>query len=151
MKVQGCRAGRETNFLSTLHQPTGGRPGWPGCTYAIKCLTCETEGSYSIPEEKEAEGESRPGQGVAREPWRVRILCLHQGPRPPEGTQAEKQEVSTMSTLCPLPQQRGGRVHYVSGVHNHRPLNKENQKGYHDWKPEHLGKFITKVPSRAGF
>ena len=145
MKVQDCRAGRETNFLSTLHQPTGGRPGWPGCTYAIKCLTCETEGSYSIPEEKEAEGESRPGQGVAREPWRVRILCLHQGPRPPE-------EVSTMSTLCPLPQQRGGRVHNVSGVHNHCPLHQEDQggRGHHRRKPRHLVELKARVPPGGG-
>ena len=72
--------------------------GRPGCTYAIKCLTCEAEGPHSIPEEEEAEGESRPGQGVAREP----CLSLYHG--------------------------ESGYLAYTRGLDHQKELKKKNKK-----------------------
>ena len=51
---------------------TGGKGncGWPGCTYAIKCVTCEVRGPHTVPKEEEVGGERRPGQG------QVGVPCL---------------------------------------------------------------------------
>jgi len=51
---------------------TGGKGNCsrPGCTYAIKCVTCEVRGPHTVPQEEEESGERRPGQG------QVGVPCL---------------------------------------------------------------------------